>query len=191
MKKTIAFLLVLTMMFTLCACSKGGDKESKPNQVTIQDLKEAVANSAGKTCSFSTTKTDSGTRFSTSFSQNSGFASTTIEISGTADKKENVREVEFKIKNAAEYYDSVTLEGLQYDMRYYQSVPMGKLSYETALMRYVPIYACLVGMSDYNDFTGLTTVLNAKDTAKTSGDWTFNMKLDNEDSAVITAVRNN
>ena len=74
-------------------------------------------------------------------------------------------------------------------MRKYLIVPMGKVCYEQAILRYVPTFACLTGAIEYGDYSCLRTVFDAKDTARTPGDWTFSMELNEEDAAVITATR--
>jgi hypothetical protein len=177
MKKIAALVLLLSMVFTLCAC--GAEKVSN---VTISDLESKSLKAIDSNARLTKANDGKGISFSWK-SKLSG--SWPMNITGIANEKEQLSSITATISGIdTDYFMSCTDKQIAADILDWQNVPMNKLACSSFFMKYLDVVSVLSGESGHID-----VLLDARSGKSSFAGWEYRITTDKANkSATIVAT---
>lgn len=175
MKKIAALVLLLSMVFTLCAC--GAEKVSN---VTISDLESKSLKAIDSNARLTKANDGKGISFSWKSDLSGAWP---MNIAGIANEKEQLSSITATISGIdTDYFMSCTGKQIVLDISDWQNVPMNKLACSVFFMRYLDVVSVLSGETGHID-----VLLDARSGKSTFAGWEYRITTDkaNESATVV------
>lgn len=175
MKKLYCIVLCLIIMLSACSMQK-------QSGITIDDLMSGALLSIDAKGTISKSTVENGVKFE--------FSTEKYNISGSADKKENLTHISFastESSNGIEYIMKVSLEKFIADMTDSMNTPMGNLNAIVSLSKYCNIFRCVSPFRENaktvlagSVMEGLDVLLISRETPVTINGWKYSVQADKD-----------
>ena len=176
MKKIIAVLLAVSMLFILSACGK-----AKASKVTIDAFQNGVVKEINKDATLKKEKTDEGYTFKCSTELIGAY----INIKGTANDQEFLTSFTATMKNCVntDYFMTCTKEQIILDIADWENVPQNKLTCDLFLYNFTTAVS-VVAAGESPDDGIMDVMLNARGGKSTHAGWEYSIAVDKANESV-------